>query len=552
MKARGILLLVFLLAAPSRGQGLPGIAPRLPDAPAAESLPRVRPEEEKEAGELLVASLQAIRLISPEGDEPVAIGRGVSAAPSLAIPGPRMLAARLAPWLGKPLGSGGLAALADEVLIHLDAEGYPVVLVEVPQQDLSEGVLTLKVEIGRIGEIGLSRPEHADPRVLEEGLRLKKGEPVRRAEFDEQLAWYGRTVFRRPRLFVSPGDEPATADALIAFEETKPWRVTAGYENSGPDLLGRDRLLLGAAGLTRGDHLVAWQGVVSLPASSLVANALRWEIPFHASHQVLQLDAAYAEVLSRYPVGGTAVESEGTSWSLGAAQRMTLPALGAWQQHLTAGFEFKGTDQFLLFGGGSLSPGEVVLFHGRLAHGLTRAWEDGGVSLETALLAAPGGLGGNNTDAAFKAYDPAADASYFMGRLDGEAWWSPGADWQIRLRGAAQAADSRLLPVEQFAAGGYQTVRGVAEREYSADCGWQGSMELVSPLIVPVEGWGFRVLAFYDHAGLENRRGTSSSLSGAGLGLRMKVTDRVDLRFDHGWRIDGGGDRSHFGLGLNF
>ena len=549
---RLILLLSTFVATVVRGQSLPGIEPRLPEALPAESLPRVQAGDQGSGNEVLAASLRSVSLISKEGEATTEIGRGLHIASSLPVPAPRTLAARLAPRLGKSLTGGGLAALADEILIHFDEEGFPVVQVEVPEQDLSKGDLKLRVQVGRIGELGLSRPKNGNPGLLEKGLRLKSGELVRRNEIDEQLAWYGRSVFRKPRLFVSPGAEPATADFLIAFEETKPWRVTTGYENSGPDLLGRDRFLLGVAGLTRNDHLIAWQGVVGMPASSLMAHALRWEIPFPAGHRLLQLDAACAGVLSRYVTGGIPVESEGTSWSLGAAEKIPLPSAGAWRQHLVAGFEVKGTDQFLLYGGGSLSPGEVVLFHGKLGHDLTRTWENGSATFESALLAAPGGFGGNNKDRAFKAYDPDADASYLIGRMSGDAWWSPGADWQLHLRGAAQIADSRLLPVEQFAAGGYQTVRGVSEREYSADCGWQTSFELLSPAISPVEGSGFRVLAFFDYAGLENRRGTSSSVSGAGLGLRMKVTDHVDLRFDHGWRLDEAENRSHFGLSLNF
>ena len=547
------LLLAICLVSIARGQSLPGVEPRVPQAPATEALPPVRAAAAAgEGGEVLVKQLRAIRLISPEGGEPVEIGKGLSASSGLLVPSPRTLARRLAHWLDRPLTSGGLATLADDILIHYDGEGFPVVSLEAPEQDLSKGILELRLEIGKIGEVGLSRTKYGDSNSLNKALRLTKGELVRRQEIDEQIAWYGRTIFRHPRLFVSPGLEPATADLLIAFEEAKPWRVSTGYENSGPDLLGRDRFLLGVVGITPGDQLVAWQSVVGMPASSLLANAVRWEIPFSASHQVLQLDAAYATVESRYATSGIPVESSGSSWSIAALQKMPLPAFGAWRQQFGAGFELKGTDQFLLYGGGSLSPGEVVLFQGKLSHELTRVWENGGASFESSLLAAPGGLGSNNSDEAFKNYDPAADASYLIGRLSGEGWWTPGADWQLRFRGAAQISDSRLLPVEQFAAGGYQSVRGVAEREYSADGGWQGSIELLSPLLSPVKGCDFRVLTFFDTAGLENRGADGSSLSGAGIGLRMKLADRIDIRFDHGWRLDEAENRSHFGLNVSF
>ncbi len=547
------LLLAIVLFTNARGQSLPGVEPRVPEAPVVESLPPVRPAGDAGAGgELLTKRLTAIHLLSPQGGALKEAGGGLSISEDLTLPSPRTLAARLEKWLGRPLDAGSLAALADEILIHYDGEGYPVVAVDAPQQDLSRGVLELRVEIGHFGEIGVSRPKYGNPEKIQKGLHLRPGEPVRRAEIDAQMAWYGRTVFRKPRLFVSPGLEPATADLLIGFEEGKPWRVTAGYENSGPDILGRDRFLLGVIGWTPGEHLLAWQSVVGMPASSLLANALRWEIPFHASHQVLQLDAAYAEVQSRYATGGIPVESEGSSWSLGALHKMPLSSLGRWRQALGAGFEVKGTDQFLLFGGGAISPGEVVFIHGKLSHELSRSWESGGAAFEGTVYAAPGSLGGNNEDAAFKAYDPAADSSYVFGRMSGEGWWSPGADWQLRLRGGAQVADSRLLPAEQFAAGGYQTVRGTAEREFAADCGWNASFELVSPLISPVKGCDFRLLGFFDHAALDQRGGPESSLSGTGLGLRMKLVDSIDLRLDHGWRLDEAENRTHFGVNVSF
>jgi len=547
------LLIAICLLVAARGESLPGLGPRLPESAAAESLPPVRESAAAaEVGGILISRLQRIHLLPPTGGDEEEIAPGLSVGSGLPLPAARRLASRLAGRLGRPLTAGGLAALADEILIHYDTAGFPVVSLEVPEQDLSAGELRLTIGIGRYGEVGVARSKFSDPEALRKGLRLRRGDPVRRGPLDEQLAWYGRTIFRRPRLFVSPGVEVDSADLLIAFDERRPWRVSSGYENSGPDLLGRDRLLLGAAGLTPGEHFLAWQGVVGLPASSLVANALRWEIPFHGSHQLLQLDAAYAEVFSRYSSAGVPLESEGASWSLAAFHKMPLPGLGGWRQQGGAGFELKGTDQFLLFGGGSLSPGEVVLFHGKLGYELNRSWEVGGASFEGSLLGAPGGLGGNNSDAAFKAYDPAADASYVIARLSGEGWWTPGADWQLHLRGGAQAADSRLLPAEQFAAGGYQTVRGSGEREFAADTGWHASLELHTPRISPVAGWDLRVLGFVDHAGLESRGGPASSLTGAGLGLRMKFAERVDLRWDHGWRLDDDENRSHFGINVSF
>ena len=170
---RLILLLSTVVATVVRGQSLPGIEPRLPEALPAESLPRVQAGDQGSGNEVLAASLRSVSLISKEGEATTEIGRGLHIASSLPVPAPRTLAARLAPRLGKSLTGGGLAALADEILIHFDEEGFPVVQVEVPEHDLSKGDLKLRVQVGRIGELGLSRPKYGNPGLLEKGLRLK-------------------------------------------------------------------------------------------------------------------------------------------------------------------------------------------------------------------------------------------------------------------------------------------------------------------------------------------------------------------------------------------
>ena len=549
---RPLSAIIFLTTA-VHAQFLPGVDPRVPEAKPVESLPPVRKSEPSAgAGGILCHQLKEIRLETRFGGELTSLGQGLSAASDLYLPSPKTLGGKLAPWRGKSLTTGDLVAIADTILMHYDTEGYPVAGIDVPEQDLSSGRLRFVVEIGRIGKVGVSRPKYGDPKALVRGLRLRSGAILRRAEIDEQMAWYGRSVFRRPQLFVSPGTEPATADLLIGLAEKKPWRVTLGYENSGPTLLGLDRFILGVAGMTENEHVLAYQALVGAPVSSLQAHALSWEMPFQRLHQTMQLDAVYAEVLTKSDLSGLPVENRGTSWSLAAIQKLSLPAIGKWRQRIAAGLEIKATDQFVLFGGAQFSPGGVRLVDAKVTYAFSRDWDNGGVAVEASGLGSPGGLGSGNDDADFTAYDPQADASYLIGRLSGQAWWSPVGDWRLALRSAAQVADSRLLPVEQFAAGGYQTVRGVAEREYFADGGSQSSLELYTPEFTWANRYQVRVLGFYDQAWLKSRGANADFLAGAGVGVRLKLMEHADLRADHGWRLDDHGSQTHVGLQISF
>ena len=548
------ILWFILLTGAAQAEALPGILPLMPDSEEVEELPRVEGlvTGTEAPTAVLMNQLQWIELRSSEGSQVHTLAPGIMVSSELILPSPRTLSAKLATYLDHTVTDVSLAKMADDILIHYDTEGFPVVLVSAPEQDLSGGRLVIEVEVGRIGRVGVSRPKFGNPESVRKGLSLRDGEILRRQELNEQLAWYGRTGFRKPRLFVSPGQEPATADILIAFEERGPWRVNFGFENSGPDLIGKERFVFGASGMLPNEHLLAWRGVLGSPAASLMANAIRWEIPLHRSHGAIQIDAAYAEVAASYLFLGTPVEVEGTSWSISAMHQWLMPQVHGWSQTFSAGFDIKGTDQFLLFGGNSSSPGEVILANGRLTHSLEREWEDAGVKIHSSFKFSPGNLGGRNDDAAFRSYDPAADSSYLVGNLDVDAWWRPVGDWRLVGRLALQASDSRLLPAEQFGAGGYQSVRGADERAYSMDNGWFCSVEAQTPLISFIPRCDMRLLTFFDQASVHDDGGSSAFLSSVGVGIRARVFDHVDLRFDHGWRLDESENRSHLGILVSF
>lgn len=545
-------LFVFLLQTVN-GQLLPGIDASLPEPERVESVPRVVAEGNLEGqGEELMELLSRVELVTWEGGEVERVSEHLGVARGLILPDAEGLSEKFSRRMGGGVTEGDLVAMADEILVHYDEGGYPVVLVDVPEQDLAGGKLTFVVELGVIGNVGVTSPEYSDADSIRRGLWLRKGDVIRRKELDAQVDWYGRTVFRRPRLLVSPGVLPSSADVLIGLTERRPWSFSAGYENSGQEAVGRDHFVLGGAAMTRGEHVISWQTVLGAPVSSLQAHAATWEIPFHRLHQTLRLSGSIAEVETETLVAGLPVENQGTSWGFSAIQNIPLPSLGGWRQSLRGGIEVKSTDQFVLFGGAGFSPGEVRFFNLRLGYDLARSWEKAGLSMNVDVIGSPGGVISKNDDGDFQNQDPDADASYAIGRVAGEGWWTPGGDWRIGLRGEGQVADSRLLQTEQFAAGGYRSVRGVDEREFTADVGWQSSFEVYAPTISVVAGSGLRFLFFYDQAWLRNRGGSANYLSGAGIGLRAKISGSTDLRLDHGWRLDEGGARLHLGIRTEF
>ena len=90
------------------------------------------------------------------------------------------------------------------------------------------------------------------------------------------------------------------------------------------------------------------------------------------------------------------------------------------------------------------------------------------------------------------------------------------------------------------------------ERQFIADNGYHASFEAYTPAWRPIDRCQLRFLGFVDHAWLKNRGRDSSTLTSTGIGIRMLLTERLDLSADHGWRLDDDENQSHVALTLTF
>jgi hemolysin activation/secretion protein len=190
----------------------------------------------------------------------------------------------------------------------------------------------------------------------------------------------------------------------------------------------------------------------------------------------------------------------------------------------------------------------------------------------------PGGLTGNNNDAAFGTFmqNLHTHANYYYGqaeirretRLPGKFSWM--------LRGMGQIADSTLIASEMFGVGGYSTVRGYDERTATGDKGWLVQNEIRTPQFAVgnlthkknAKDW-IQGLVFCDYGGIIQQNPTpgqspNDQLLSVGAGLRCQVADNVHFRFDYGHQLkrsylsDPGNltkqnqDQFHFGVEISY
>ena len=102
---------------------------------------------------------------------------------------------------------------------------------------------------------------------------------------------------------------------------------------------------------------------------------------------------------------------------------------------------------------------------------------------------------------------------------------------QIVLRGHVQVSNSSLLPIEQIAVGGVNTVRGYRENELVRDEGFSNSVEFHYPLVgEPNAKQVLSLVPFVDYGGAWNRNQSARYLLSTGLGLNWKF-DQFNAEF---------------------
>jgi len=458
------------------------------------------------------------------------------------------LAARLAPFLGKPANFGDLQVICTEIVRFYRDNNRPVVDAQLPEQEVTNGVLQILVIEGRMGRVIAEGQRWFPESRLLRGIRSRAGDSIEADRLLDDIHWLNRNPFRHSDLLFRKGTTIGETDLVIKTTDRFPFRPYVSYDNWGTDLTGNERWQTGfnwgdAFGL---DQILSYQFSTAPDPKLFTAHAGTWTIPLPWRH-VLDFYGSYS---SSQP-DTVDTDFDATSLQAGILYTIPLPNFHGMKHEVSIGTDFKQSNNNLLFGGTNIFASDTDIVQLRASYQLRELDTFGATTAQAAVIYSPGGITSDNTDPAFDEQRAFAHADYLYGRLTAQR--TQKLPWNLTLVAtvSGQLANGNLLASEQFSLGGATTVRGYDETLANGDRGWLGSLELYSPplsLLSRIRPGApedeLKLLAFFDAGGVSNidllpGEDDYIGISGIGAGLRYRVNTWVSVRFDYAWSLQG-------------
>jgi hemolysin activation/secretion protein len=205
----------------------------------------------------LGVNVQAIVLIGANASaKPVSGAKGIDVKQVSGID-TAGLRERLMSFLDQPLSRKVIAEVQAAVAAAYRDAGRPFVSITLPPQEVSTGVLQLRVIPFKVANIKVAgaAPERYPP----SRIRLVPGQEIDARKLETDLDWANRNPFRQVEAVFGPGKDLGMTDVNIQVTDRKPWQVYAGYANSGTLLTDRNRYYVGASGAPSADIVASYQ-----------------------------------------------------------------------------------------------------------------------------------------------------------------------------------------------------------------------------------------------------------------------------------------------------
>jgi len=474
----------------------------------------------------------------------------------------------VAPYTGREITSEELQEVRRAITLHYVKHGYINSGAVIPEQEVTNGIVTIRVIEGRMTEIKVTGNRWLREQYIQERLNLSARQPLNMNRLRDELELLRQNPnVRQINAELEPGALPGEARLSVHVLDEQPFRLGLQVDNARPPSVGAEEIMLitadrdltGHSDPLEIDYGIAEGGYSQWKFSDFGNVGGSYSIPLTRFDTTL---SAYGNRSDFAIIEGIFTNANITSdsYRIGGSLRQPFYQTSDGTLALAVAFERRYSETFVLGQPQSVSPGEVDGKEKLSAIRFSQEWVSQSIQQVMAVRSTFSfgidalGVTDNGTARNAKFWAWLGEGQYVR-RLGHTAN-------QVILHAAGQWTDDQLLSLEQFSIGGANTVRGYRENELIRDRGFFASAELRVPLLYGKLGAPLVQLApFFDFGGGWNTGGSPNlgstpvtTLSSAGIGLLVSPNKHftAQLYWGHPFQRIEAGHNDPQDLGLHF
>ena len=397
---------------------------------------------------------------------------------------------KLAIYKDLPLKLGDIRLLQQDITDAYKANGYPLMSVLVPPQEIVNGKVRIQVnefklsafEVNYFDEAAGYSPNNkhwgSDKRI-EKILSPLLDEPVlSQKSLDKRVKQINQNPYRSARVVFEPGSEVGQSQANIQVKEERPWGLNAGYNNHATESSREHRYSIGGTigNLPFEDHQLSVNAVRGPDMDEFENYSLVYKVPNRFGH-TLSFNFNYSDTSSSSVPG--LIESASTTKQLTTAYQFPIKKGEKWSWSGNASAIAKQLSRESIFAGIGQGAVEYDAFNFLLSSTFNYKQELASNQFTLTLNHGMSGVGSKNTTDEFRAFYNSTenDPSYLFlvfnyARVQplsflGNFW----EGWSTETQASSQIAGDQLAGSDQFSVGGANVMRGYQSGEVSGDRG---------------------------------------------------------------------------------
>lgn len=555
-------LLLTAMPALAHAQAYERIAPHQPPSSPTPplALPPAAPAPTGGSQQVLLPALKGLVFLDksqslvPDGVPDSQVGIHQQGLPGLSTPD---FTREIGGFLGRPLTLADLNKIEYVTENWYRSHGYPFLTVNIPPQNISNGIVQVVVTQYKIGEVQVAGNRWFSSSQIKRESGLASGQTLALAKVKTDMDWLNTNDFRSVNAIFSPGATQGTADLTLETKDKIPLYVYSTYDNQGVPSLGRGEWGVGAVwgnAFERAQTL-SYQFTRS-QTGQYNAHSLNWTIPLPWRDK-LQIFGSYSQERPDVGAGNGDFSETGHSGQASIRYIHILPVAElsphvSLATNLQIGYDFKTSNNNLEFGGVRVFDGTAEVDQFPIILNATETDRYGQTSFQNQLDLSPGGLTGANNTAAFEMLVPGSCASYYADQMSlaRTVFLPNNFSWTGHVWG--QFTNHNLMYSEQLALGGMNAVRGydtstatgsegiITQNEFRAPPFSLLGLAGVKPtsILRDTEQLG----VFYDYGHVSQIQNIPNTVNGVdlasvGLDLNSTIGRYVTVDWDLGWRL---------------